>query len=133
MNTRDSQSSRVGNFPPYATWKMSVEAVPATSEVRRLTSPANVAVRPWNMKMNTEKNAVMPNMVPAMAAPIHAGCGLRIAAWNTAGCEVVGGIVLGQPGDAHAFTRELANALMNIRQREEFQKTLKEHLEHEGH
>ena len=35
-------------------------AVPAISEVSRLDSPAKVAVRPLNMKMNTEKKATMP-------------------------------------------------------------------------
>ncbi len=56
----DSQSTSFGYLPVNATAESTVAAVPATSDVRRFTSPAKVAVRPLNMKMKTEKNATAP-------------------------------------------------------------------------
>ncbi|MGZ3700107.1 MAG: hypothetical protein ACXVCH_18590, partial [Bdellovibrionota bacterium] len=51
-----------------------MESVPAVSEVRRLATPANVALRPGNMKINTEKNATPPYASPDVIAQ---GRGLR--------------------------------------------------------
>lgn len=79
MSASESQSLREGSDPPKNAAMTSVDTVPPTSEVSRLTSPANVAVRPWNMKRNTEKNATAPNAMPETNAGGHAGSGFEIA------------------------------------------------------
>src|SRR5437016_13392658 len=77
MNTTDSQSCAEGKRVLKNSHSSSVEVVPASSEVRRFTRPAKVAVRPLNMKMKTEKNATMPNGMPEKIA----GTVGRVIAW----------------------------------------------------
>src|SRR3989344_1931493 len=88
MKPSEAHSLMSGNFPPKNCQKINVAAVPAIREVSRLTSPANVAVRPLKIKMNTEKKAAIPKKLPQNPALINLGWGCKKAPRNACTCGI---------------------------------------------